>query len=158
MTQQEFERRIGKSVSTSAYAMYEKIYMAAGNMDKDEFCKAVKGIKSETLSLVNVLENELETAKHQTSVALAELEKETEIKTLRCRELEETIKQRNTAEAQVNTLTAQKIDLAKTLIENGLTDKAIEIIGHAEVIAIKASANMPFSEADRLFIIQICSK
>lgn len=158
MTQQEFERRIGKSVSTTAYAMYEKIYMAAGNMDKDEFCKAVKGIKPETLSLINVLENELEVAKHQNSVALAELEKETEIKTLRCRELEEA-----TAESKkwYNMLTearTENLELAKALIACGHENNAVEIIGRAAVIAIKAKSGIEFNECDLAFIAETFSK
>ena len=38
MTQQEFEDRTGKTVTSEEYARIEAMYMAAGNMDKDQFC------------------------------------------------------------------------------------------------------------------------
>ena len=42
MTQQEFEDRTGKTVSSGKYALIEAMYMAAGNMDKDQFCAEYK--------------------------------------------------------------------------------------------------------------------
>lgn len=42
MTQQEFEDRTGKTVTSEEYARIEAMYMAAGNMDKDQFCTEYK--------------------------------------------------------------------------------------------------------------------
>lgn len=39
MTKQEFEERTGMNVSTEEYDRIENIYLAAGEMDKDEFCR-----------------------------------------------------------------------------------------------------------------------
>lgn len=42
MTQQEFEDRTGKVVTSEEYERIEAMYMAAGNMDKDQFCAEYK--------------------------------------------------------------------------------------------------------------------
>ena len=42
MTQQEFEDRTGKTVTSEEYARIEAMYMAAGSMDKDQFCTEYK--------------------------------------------------------------------------------------------------------------------
>ena len=39
MLQKEFEERIGRSVSEEEYVEANAMYMAAGEMDKDEFCR-----------------------------------------------------------------------------------------------------------------------
>lgn len=83
MTQQEFEARTGKAVSSEEYARIEAMYMAAGNMDKDQFCAEYKKHGESTLVaeyyrritvLNGVLEernNELDDAR-QTRTNLAE--------------------------------------------------------------------------------------
>lgn len=42
MTQQEFKDRTGKTVTSKEYARIEAMYMAAGNMGKDQFCAEYK--------------------------------------------------------------------------------------------------------------------
>lgn len=39
MEQKEFESRTGRKVDSAEYAQIEQIYLNAGEMDKDEFCK-----------------------------------------------------------------------------------------------------------------------
>lgn len=39
MTRQEFEERTGCKLTDVAYAPIEEMYMAAGELDKDEFCQ-----------------------------------------------------------------------------------------------------------------------
>ena len=39
MTQKEFETRTGKEVTSHCFDYANRVYMAAGNMDKDAFCK-----------------------------------------------------------------------------------------------------------------------
>lgn len=39
MTQQEFEKRIGTGVSSDTFDYVNRVYMAAGEMDKDTFCE-----------------------------------------------------------------------------------------------------------------------
>lgn len=39
MTKKEFEERIHRVITTEDYRTVEILYMASGEMDKDEFCK-----------------------------------------------------------------------------------------------------------------------
>lgn len=49
MTKQEFEARTGLKVSSEDYARIEKMYMVAGNMDKDLFCAEYKKVGTSVL-------------------------------------------------------------------------------------------------------------
>lgn len=42
MTRKEFEDRTGRKISIANYAKAETLYMASGNMDKDEFCTEIR--------------------------------------------------------------------------------------------------------------------
>lgn len=55
MTQKEFEERTGLKTDAEEYAAIERMYMVAGNMDKDEFCKRWRqtGKNPLTISLAN---------------------------------------------------------------------------------------------------------
>lgn len=45
MTQKEFEDRIGRKVTTEEYAYADALYMNAGDIEKDDFCREYKTIK-----------------------------------------------------------------------------------------------------------------
>ena len=49
MTKQEFEARTGLKTNSEDYARIEKMYMAAGNMDKDLFCAEYKKVGTSVL-------------------------------------------------------------------------------------------------------------
>lgn len=53
MTQKEFEERIGRSVTEQEYLEAHAMYMNAGNMEKDEFCR--EWIKIGDMRLVKCL-------------------------------------------------------------------------------------------------------
>ena len=53
MLQKEFEERIGRSVSEQEYVEANAVYEAAGDMDKDEFCR--EWVKIGTSRLVSCL-------------------------------------------------------------------------------------------------------
>ena len=44
MTQKEFEDRTRRLITAEDYHFVENLYIAAGNMDKDEFCKEMKAM------------------------------------------------------------------------------------------------------------------
>ena len=46
MNKQEFENRIGKTTTDAAFEFANRVYMAAGDIDKDEFCEAWKNRSS----------------------------------------------------------------------------------------------------------------
>lgn len=44
MTQKEFEDRTRRLITAEDYHLVETLYMAAGDMDKDEFCKEMRAM------------------------------------------------------------------------------------------------------------------
>lgn len=42
MTQKEFEERTRRLITAEDYRLVENLYMAAGDMNKDEFCKEMQ--------------------------------------------------------------------------------------------------------------------
>ena len=65
MTQKEFEERTGLKTSAEEYAEIERMYMAAGSMDKDLFCRcwrqtAKNPLTQELFKQVETLEAQLD--------------------------------------------------------------------------------------------------
>lgn len=44
MTQKEFENRTRRLITAEDYHLVENLYLTAGNMDKDEFCKEMRAM------------------------------------------------------------------------------------------------------------------
>lgn len=68
MTQNEFEQRTNMKVTAEEYQKIEKLYMSAGNIDKDTFCKEYKKVASSRIVTelhlqVRMLENQVESLK-----------------------------------------------------------------------------------------------
>jgi hypothetical protein len=63
MTQQEFEQRIGTEVATSTFDFANRVYMAAGEMDKDSFCADWKQTDLTTSKIVSYLTQAIEDLK-----------------------------------------------------------------------------------------------
>ena len=77
MTRQEFEERTGCKLTEEAYAPIEAMYLAAGGMDKDEFCRQwvqhgdcalVQELMKTILSLENDKRRYQNTFKNQTEL------------------------------------------------------------------------------------------
>ena len=61
MTQQEFETRFGQEVTTGSFDYANRVYMAAGNLDKDGFCKEWKNQHIRNSDTVAALTMKVET-------------------------------------------------------------------------------------------------
>lgn len=90
MTRKEFEDRTGRKISVADYAKAETLYMASGNMDKDEFCTEIRKMCAydgatdeieirpilveiaDTLALLQAKVHFLEGEKSEKSIELAE--------------------------------------------------------------------------------------
>lgn len=133
MTREEFIERTGLTPTIDEYQQIEAMYMAAGNMDKDEFCKEFK--------------------KHGMSHLLTELlakiqGQENSIKTLTERHdnyLEET--------------TQKEMELAILLIgkacvyeDTDLYVEAVRLVGQRDVTMHKIRTGLPLWEADINYI------
>lgn len=159
MNKQEFEALAKMQVTDVAYAKIERIYMSAPFIEKDQFCREFRIFKlgeSETVQ-------EMAEANEQLTIRTQNLTHDIEMKDETIKELKADIDnlrdQRNHAEAALHTAKEQRIELALALVNNGLDAQAIEIIGHEEVIGIKASMNLPLSEIDRVFLVnKFCNR
>lgn len=129
MTQKEFEQRTGLNVSAVEFCTVNDIYMAAGEMDKDTFCKEWK--------------------KHSESKLLAELWKRVKHEhDLGMQKKEECDKLHSERWELVDFL----LERAQKFGDEELLLKAIDMVGHAEVIRRKLTLEMPLWERDRAYI------
>ena len=129
MTRKEFEERTGLNVSAVEFCTVNDIYMAAGEMDKDTFCKEWK--------------------KHSESKLLAELWKRVKYEhDLGMQKKEECDKLRSERWELVDFL----LERAQKFGDEELLLKAIDMVGHAEVIRRKLTLEMPLWERDRAYI------
>lgn len=129
MTQKEFEERTGLQVSAEEFSKVNDIYMALGKMDKDTFCKEWK--------------------KHGKSELLAELWR------IANREHDWGMEKKG----EFDRLYAERWELVDFLLERAqkfgdieLLKKAIDMVGHADVIRRKLTLEMPLWELDREYI------
>jgi hypothetical protein len=111
MNHQEFIEKTGLTPTIEEYKTIEAIYMAAGEMDKDEFCKEFK--KYGDSCLVSELFRAICTLKGQYEE--------------RCNEIEDLHEQKN---EMVDFL----IDRAQAFSDKELLEKASEMVGQKEVI------------------------
>ena len=129
MTRKEFEDRTGLSVTMADYSFIEEVYMAAGNLDKDAFCKDWK--------------------QHGESLLVREL-------WYRVRDLVNMVKAQsdvNTSQAQeTNELLDFMLERAQKFGDVELLKKAIEFRGNAYVICRKLELGLPLWELDKDYI------
>lgn len=141
MTQQEFEQRIGTEVATSTFDFANRVYMAAGEMDKDSFCADWKQTDLTTSNIASALTLEVE----QLQGALASANKAYE-----------------NAERGMRDFADQMADFlilqAEKWSATDLREKAIKMIGIQEYIRRRLEMGFDLWEADRAELIKILSK
>lgn len=150
MQQKEFERLTGASVSPEEYAGIEKAYMAAGGVDKRTFCAEWRVIGgSETVKAMAgrsaVLEAQLDGARREVERLNELVKRQTGI-----------IGDMRTAADDLNKelrgLAAERANLAIVLLENGLEERAVSLLGCAYVVSVKCSAGLELTKEDRRYI------
>ncbi len=111
MNQQEFTERTGLTPTIEEYQTIEALYMAAGEMDKDEFCKEYK--KCGNSRLVTELFRTVCTLKGQ---------------------YDERINEIDDLHQQKTEMVDFLIDRAQAFSDKELLEKASEMVGQKEVI------------------------
>lgn len=122
MTQQEFTDRTGLKVTGQEFEEISNIYMAAGEMDKDEFCKEY--VKHGRSSLVSVL-------------ASVSIERE-------CQKMQ--------LQKEKEKLVDFLLHKAQAHDDIEMLDKAIMMTGHKNIITRKIALELPFWDVDREYI------
>ena len=138
MTQKEFEARFGQEVSSECFDYANRVYMAAGNMDKDEFCKDWKHQQVRDSDIVNDLTMEVEI-------------------------LQGTVKnlgrQVQAGEECLNSFRNQMVDFlilqAEKWSATDLREKAIKIVGVKEYIRRRIEMKLGLWESDRQALLEI---
>lgn len=156
MNIQEFEDLTGKSVNQEDYAKYEAAYMnASQNIDKNDFCNAVRKAKPETLNLIFDLSEQVgktqlmcDQYKHDVEMLTNSLTESTE-------KQEKTYEELKASELQVLKLAQQKIALCTALINANLSHVAVDAVGHAYVIKIKLHMGIELNDADRDYLVSV---
>lgn len=142
MLQKEFEERIGRSVTEQEYVEADAVYMAAGDMDKDEFCR--EWLKIGSSRLVRCL---AETA-HQKGKKVQELE----------------LLHKETMDI-VNNAADAMLEIEKGLLDYEeespcrcanaaelLNREALWLVGTKEVVLRKIRMGMELSEDEKIYI------
>lgn len=131
MMQKEFEERTGMSLTAEEYAKVEKLYMAAGNIDKDTFCEEYKKVANS--KLVEELQTSLRIAEGKVKSARMQLE---------------------AAEKRESELGTFLMEQAQILGSSKLRQKAIDLLGAKEYMLRKLKSGTPLWDDDREILIE----
>lgn len=131
MTQKEFEERTGLKTDMEEYVSIERMYMAAENMDKDEFCRCWRQTGKNPLT--QVLFRQVEIFRGQ-------------------------LEERNN---ELDDVQLKKFDLAGFLVGKACayedTDfyrEAVKLTGQRDVTLMKVRMDLPLWDEDKEFLIQ----
>lgn len=160
MQQQEFEALTGKEVSAREYAMIERIYMAAPDVDKEQFCHEWKHRQrydqSETVCEMVAANKQLTIRAQNLAHDLEQMHSDRD--ELRA-ERDALIDAKAQAEERCGREIAAKVNLALALLEAGLDKQAIAILGHAYVISLKCSNDIELTSEDRQYLAEtLCNR
>ena len=138
MTQQEFETRTGKEVTSGCFDYANRVYMAAGEMDKDQFCKEWKNQHIRNSDTVTALTMEVESCQ----ATIKNLKRQVEKSDLCLQEFRDQM---------VDFLILQ----AEKWSASDLREKAIRIVGETEYIRRRLEMNLGLWEDDRKALVEI---
>lgn len=139
MTQKEFEERTRRKIAAEDYYLVENLYMAAGNMGKDEFCKEMRA-----MCAYDGANDHIELRQ-----CLKEIGRNVGVK-----------------DAEVNfwkkRITNTSNELAEFLIgkacayeDSDFYREAVKLIGQREAISMKLRMDLPLWEEDKKYLISI---
>jgi len=141
MLQKEFEERIGRSVTEQEYVEADAVYMAAGDMDKDEFCR--EWLKIGSSRLVRCL---AETA-HQKGKKVQELELLHKEAVEICSDAADAM-----LEIEQGLLDSEEHTAREVFAAELLDRKAWWLVGAKEVVLRKIKMGMALTEKDKNYI------
>ena len=139
MTQKEFEERTHRVVRPEDYYLIENLYMAAGNMDKDEFCQEFKA-----MCAYDYANDEIELRQ-----CLREIGKRVGVMDAENRTLKMAMKTRNEELAEF------LIGKAHAYDDTDFRNEAVKLIGEATVVRMTIEMGLPLWEEDKKYICSI---
>lgn len=139
MTQKEFEERTHRVVKPEDYHLIESLYMAAGNMEKDEFCQEFKA-----MCAYDYANDEIELRQ-----CLREIGKRVGSMDAENRTLKMAMKNRNEELAEF------LIGKAHAYDDTDFRNEAVKLIGQAAVVRMTIEMGIPLWEEDKKYICSI---
>ena len=139
MTQKEFETRFGQEVTPECFDFANRIYMAAGQMDKDDFVKEWTKHDVRNSDIVSTLACEVEALNHQIN------------------NLKEALDGALRLQDDLSYFIADMAHLAFNAIGNGkeLRRKAVEVLGKRAYIKYVIAKGYELEQYDREDILHI---
>lgn len=137
MTQKEFEERTRRKIAAEDYYLVENLYMAAGNMGKDEFCKEMR-----TMCAYDGANDHIELRECLKEIGRHVGARDAELSFLKKK------------------ITSERLELAEFLIGKACayedTDfyrEAVKLIGQREVTLMKMRMDLPLWDEDKKYLI-----
>ena len=139
MLQKEFEERTNISVTADEYVGIDALYMACGDIDKDEFCKKYMTFEGR-LELMHLIERE-QNHKHQMYIRLK-------------REINEMLEEEELHKQEMADflLAEAAFHMCGSLTAKRLHEKAVELIGAAAVVRMKLEHGYELFPEDKEYI------
>lgn len=136
MTQKEFEELTGRVVKPEDYSVIESLYMAAGDMDKKEFCKEIKA-----MCAYDGANDEIEIRQ-----CLREISKHVERIEAKYRRWGRELRTHNEELAEF------LIGKAHAYNDTDLRNEAVKIVGQSVVVKMTMDMGLPLWEEDKELI------
>lgn len=141
MTKQEFETRTGLTLTSNEFDYVNRIYMAAGSLDKDSFCKEIKEDKKSTLRTSDI-------------VCTLVMENENQAETIRLQGKQLQREQEN-FEAYNDDMADFLIRQAEKWSATDLREKAIKMVGIKEYLLRRIDFGFGLWEEDKKALTEI---
>lgn len=136
MTQKEFEELTGRVVKPEDYSVIESLYMAAGDMDKKEFCKEIKAMCS-----YDYADDKIELRQ-----CLREISKHVDRIEAENRGLRKDLRTRNEELAEF------LIGKAHAYNDTDFRKEAVKLVGQSAVVKMTMDMGLPLWEEDKELI------
>ncbi len=139
MTKKEFEERTRRLITDEDYRVVENLYMAAGNMDKDGFCKEMRA-----MCAYDAANGHIELRR-----CLKEIERYAGAKVAEFSILKKRVE-------------SKRLELAEFLVgkacayeDSDFYREAVKLIGQREVTLMKLRMDLPLWDEDKKYIISV---
>ena len=157
MLQQEFEERVGFTVTSDCYHKYIEPEYNASKLEKDEWCKQWKkdhGIQRAYSWMAKRIEELEKQVSEIDNIHADNTAKEHEIEQLRI-ELETVSNSLTERNKQLSDLNIFIIEQSNAYSSPELRDKAIKLMGAKDYLRYKLMNNLTLWEADRNMLVDI---
>lgn len=139
MTQKEFEELTRRLITAEDYRLVENLYLAAGNMDKNEFCKEMRA-----MCAYDAANDHIELRQCLKEIGRKVGAQDAELGFLKRTTRE---KQRELAEFLVGKACAYE--------DSDFHREAVKLIGQREVTLMKLRMNLPLWDEDKKYLASV---